>query len=106
MQASREVKAGATNVIGQASFKLHKWHSNVPEMESPGESLSGDTTFAKEQLGAPQEGGGSILGLSWNKRQDTIEVKFPTDSAQVTKRGILAKIARVYAESCMGCSTS
>ena len=96
VQAAGEVKAGATNVFGQASFKLHKWHSNVPEVESPSESLSGDTTFAKEQLGAPQEGGGSILGLSWNKRQDTIEVKFPTDSAQVTKRGILAKIARVY----------
>lgn len=29
-------------------------------------------------------------------RDDTIEVKFPTDSAQVTKRGTLAKIARVY----------
>ena len=96
VQATREVKAGASNVFGQASFKLHKWHSNVPEVESPSESLSGDTTFAKEQLGAPQEGGGSILWLSWNKRQDTIEVKFPTDSAQVTKRGLLAKIARVY----------
>ena len=74
-----------------ASFKLHKWHSNVPEVEFPGESLSGDTTFTKEQLGAPQEEG-SILGVPWNKRQDTIEVKFPNDHAQ----GILAKIARVY----------
>ena len=66
VQAAREVKAGAINVFGQASFKLH---SNVPEMESPSDSLSGDTTFAKEQLGEPQEGGGSILGLSWNKRR-------------------------------------
>lgn len=40
--------------------------------------------------------GGSTLGLPWNKRQDTIEIKFPTDRTQVTKRGILAKIARVY----------
>ena len=96
VQAARELKADATHVFGQASFKLHKWHSNVPEVQSPGESLNGDTTFAKEQLGAPQEGGGSILGLPWNKRQDTIEVEFPTDRTQVTKRGILAKIARVY----------
>lgn len=79
-----------------ASFKLHKWHLNVPEVEFPGNSLSGDTTFAKEQLGAPQEGEGSILGVPWNKRQDTIEAKFPTDHNQVTKRGVLAKIARVY----------
>ena len=96
VQAARELKAGATHVFGEASFKLHKWHSNFPEVESPGESLNGDTIFAKEQLGTPQEGEGSILGLPWNKRQDTIDVKFPTDRAQVTKRGMLAKIARVY----------
>ena len=96
VRAAREVKAGATHVFNQASFKLHKWHSNVPAVESHDESLSEDTTFAKEQLGAPQEGGGSILGLPWKKRQDTIEVKFPTVRAQVTKRGILAKIARVH----------
>lgn len=96
VKAALEVKAGVTHVFNQASFKLHKWHSNVPAVESPGDPLSEDTTFAKEQLGAPQEGGGSILGLPWNKRQDTIEINFPTDRTQVTKRGILAKIARVY----------
>ena len=31
-----------------ASFKLHKWHSNVPELESPSELSSGETMFAKE----------------------------------------------------------
>lgn len=58
VQAACELKVGATHVFGQASFKLHKWHSNVPEVESPCESLNGDTTYAKEQLGTPQEGGG------------------------------------------------
>ena len=52
--------------------------------------------FAKNQFSAPQRGGASILGLPWNKKQDTAEVKFPNDRAQVTKREILAKIARVY----------
>ena len=96
MQAAQGVKAGAINVFGQASFKLHKWHSNVPELESPSELPTGDTTFAKEQLGTPQGGDGCILGLPWNKYVDTIEIKFPADRAQVTKRGILGKIARVY----------
>ena len=58
VKATCEVKAGATHVFNQASFKLHKWHLNVPAVESPGESLSKDTTFTKEQLGAPQEGEG------------------------------------------------
>jgi len=34
VQAACELKAGATHVFGQASFKLHKWHSNVLEVES------------------------------------------------------------------------
>ena len=57
---------------------------------------SGETTFAKEQLGTPQGGEGCILGLSWNKEADAIKTRFPTERAPVTKRGILGKIARVY----------
>ena len=96
VSAAQKIKEGAIDVFGQASFKLHKWHSNVPELESASELPSGETTFAKEQLGTPQGGEGCILGLSWNKEADAIEIRFPTERAPVTKRGILGKIARVY----------
>ena len=32
--AAQKIKEGAIDVFGQASFKLHKWHSNVPELGS------------------------------------------------------------------------
>ena len=35
--AAEKIKEGATDVFGQASFKLHKWHSNVPELGSASE---------------------------------------------------------------------
>ena len=57
---------------------------------------SGETTFAKEQLGTTQGKEGWILGLSWNKERDVIEIRFPSKRAPVTKRGILGKIASVY----------
>ena len=96
VREAQEIKAGAIDVFGQASIKLHKWHSNVPELEAPEDSMSEETTFAKEQLGTPKAGGGSILGLTWNKDDDILEIKFPADHASVTKRGVLGKIARVY----------
>ena len=58
--------------------------------------MSEDINFAKEQLGTPKAGGGSISGITWNKDDDILETKFPADRASVTKRGVLGKIARVY----------
>lgn len=53
-------------------------------------------TFAKEQLGVPRRGETTLLGLTWNKSNDTIQVKFPTEQAELTKRGIPGKVPNVY----------
>ena len=37
-----------------------------------------------------------ILGLSWNKKRDTVSVEVPSEQARLTKRGILAKLAKTY----------
>ena len=58
--------------------------------------MNEETTFAKEQLGTPKTGGGSILGLAGNKDNSAIEIKFPAGCSSITKRGMLGKIARVY----------
>lgn len=97
IEAAKQMKTKATEIFAKASFELHKWHSNAPELE-PAISASGEQTetFAKVQLGAPQSGKAAVLGLAWNKRQDTITVKFPMKRAEATKRGILGKVASVY----------
>ncbi|XP_068750826.1 uncharacterized protein [Montipora capricornis] len=91
---AREVKDKATVVFRDACFTLHKWHSNAPELEADHSSAEDkeETTYAKQQLGAPRGNMSRILGLSWNKKRDTVSVEVPTDQAKLTKRGILAKV--------------
>ena len=94
---ARESKTAATEIFADAAFELHKWHSNVPELESAEtEQNAGEQTFAKQQLGTPEGGGGAILGLKWDKRRDVLSVAVPAEKADNTKRGILAKVARIY----------
>ena len=37
-----------------------------------------------------------MLGIPWNKRNDTIAVSFPNQQAEPTKRGVLGNIASFY----------
>ena len=98
MHKAREVKDKATVIFQDACFTLHKWHSNAPELEAA-QSSTEDTeeaTYAKQQLGAPRGTMSSMLGLPWNKERDTLSVEVPSEQATLTKRGILAKLARIY----------
>ncbi|KAK3751520.1 hypothetical protein QZH41_009805, partial [Actinostola sp. cb2023] len=58
----------------RAGFKLHKWHSNAQELVESAKSSADDDTYAKQQLGTPPGPGETVM----------------------TKRGILAKLAKVY----------
>ena len=91
---AREMKDAATKIFADAGFKLHKWHSNVPELESAETDQTADQMFAKQQLGTPSRGESSLLGLKWDELRESVTV--PTEKANNTKRGILAKIARIY----------
>ena len=94
---AEQLKSKAIEIFSDATFDLHKWHSNVRDLESPIKVRAEDTeTFAKQQLGVPNGEQASILGLSWNKEKDTIGIKFPSGVAEPTKRGILGKVARIY----------
>ena len=95
---AREVKDKATVVFRDACFTLHKWHSNAPELEADQSSAEDaeEATYAKQQLGAPRGNMSRILGLPWNKKRDTVSVEVPTEQARLTKRGILAKLAKIY----------
>lgn len=82
---------------GNAAFELHKWHSNIPQLESDKTKQSPeDQTYAKQQLGIPEGGGGAILSPQWDKQRDASSVVIPVEKADNTKRGVLAKIAKIY----------
>ena len=90
-----ELKDASITVFGEAGFQLHKWHSNVPELEAKPEVSDGGQTYAKEQLGVkPNEA--KLLGLPWNKEEDTLAVTFPEGPSETTKREVLRGLASVY----------
>ena len=92
-------KEKTVEIFEDASFKLHKWNSNVSELEVNGESSAGndEERYAKQQLGGDSTDT-TMLGLKWNRSSDTLTVSFPTvDSVSTTtKRTILSKLAKVY----------
>lgn len=94
---TRELKDKTKEIFQDACFNLHKWHSNVPELDSEqSPKEEGEPTYAKQQLGVPQGTFSSKLGLLWNKEQDSLSITVPPEKATLTKRGILAKLAKIY----------
>ena len=66
------------------------WHSNAPQLErdSQEQPAESEDIYAKLQLGSASVEGSKLLGLSWNKAEDTLSVWFPEENAEITKRGI------------------
>ena len=93
---AKQLKENAIEIFKDATFTLHKWHSNEPALEDSLKADSEDVTYAKQQFGAVNEGECSLLGLPWNKSADTISVVIPTEAAKTTKRGTLQKLAKIY----------
>ena len=97
IEEARKRKSTAIEIFDDAKFVLHKWNSNVAELEETHDRENGDgkLSFAKQQLGA-QMSESKVLGLPWNKQLDTLTVTFPLDEIPSTKRELLKKLAKVY----------
>ena len=95
MTAAKKLKRETVEVFADIKFDLHKWHSNVPDLETT--SGNDESTFAKQQLGNTLSTGKSkLLGLPWDKLHDTLSVVFPDEPAKLTKCVILANLAKIY----------
>ena len=89
VRKAQHLKESAQAIFSEAQFKLHKWHSNIPVLETdvagPSEQ---ESSYAKQQLGAKQ-GETKLMGMPWNKEEDIIAVTFPSPPEQATKRDLL-----------------
>ena len=94
---ARTRKEKSIEVLDDATFQLHKWHSNVEELERDGDQSQNhdEQSFAKQQFGV-QPSETKMLGLKWNKVEDTLSINIPEDEHPVTRRGILGKLAKIY----------
>ena len=97
----REKKTKAVEIFEDATFKLHKWHSNVETLESDERNSKENavddyqSTFAKQQRG-PRHAETKLLRLPWNKKEDTLSVDTVNKEPATTKRSALSQLASVY----------
>ena len=96
VREAMELNEGATSIFTDAKFKLHKWHSNVAELEDPEGLVADGSTFAKQQLGSPRANNESLLGLLWDKQEDQMGIVLPRDVEAASKRASLHNLARIY----------
>jgi peroxiredoxin family protein len=82
---------------GNSRHTLHKWHSNVKELESiSNETAKGDQDSNRK---AYSQSTAKILGFLWEKKADVARVNLEACQLTVspsTKRKILAAINGVY----------
>ena len=87
---AKNLKENIIKVFGDAKIVLHKWHSNIPELE--------DCCFkdedAKQKMNVKRDDS-AILGVMWKKTEDSIAVNFPVRETEVTNRGVLQYIAAI-----------
>ena len=99
-------KKEARRIMEEGGFHLHKWHSNIPELEEPqridDETLLSQASsfYAKLVVGTHSQET-KILGVPWNKAADTISVGFikplgTMSDGPLTKRKMLSAINGFY----------
>ena len=99
VRETQHLKESAQTIFSEAQLELHKWHSNVPALETDTlqeeRSSEQESSYAKQQLGA-KPGQTKLLGMPWDKEKDTIALVFPTQPLEPTKRELLGSLARIY----------
>ena len=95
IEKAKKLKGEATEIFADAKFKLDKWHSSRKELETACEDY--EPSFAKEQLeNTPARKPCILLGIGWDKVEETLHVCFPATPAEQVKYGILTNLAKVY----------
>ena len=79
-----KIKSDSVNLFQRGGFKLHKWHSNEQALETNNSVNENELNFVKQHLGTkPKET--KILGLLWEKREDSFIMQVPNVNKNATK---------------------
>ena len=90
-----KIKSDSVNLFQRGGFKLHKWHSNEQALETNDSINENELNFAKQHLGTkPKET--KILGLLWDKGEDSFIIQVPNINKNATKRNILSTLPSMY----------
>jgi len=80
VEEMKKFKEETTHILEDAKFTVHKWESNIKELEN-------------QNMPNPSK----ILGQVWDKEDDTLEIKIPpfSEDTPVMKKGILSLLGKV-----------
>ena len=93
LQEVEEIKSDSIELFEKEGFKLHKWHSNKPNLKT--NDLSSQKELTKEHL-RTKGNETKILGLNLDKQRDLFKVETLTESQRLTKRNIPKTLASIY----------
>ena len=91
----QKFKEEATAIMGNAGFRLHKWHSNAEVSEDTNHTTALNHALSISTDNAKKPRAAKILGIPWQKEKDTLQVSFERclhSAIPTTKRKILATI--------------
>ena len=92
----QKIKETAKRVFSDQKFKLHKWHSNVKELDNFTSIRKLDIFFKKQGL-KTKTSESKILGVFWNMNKDTSGVNyFQVPGELASKRGMVKFLAAIY----------
>ena len=96
-ESIKTFKKNVVKTFNEAGFKLHKWHSNIAELEEEGDhsQIETDKTYAKQQLNNGDMKT-TTLRISWNKQDNQSEVKSLQRQTESAKKGVLQYLVSVY----------
>ena len=95
LQEFEKIKSDPIELFEKGRFKLQKWHSNEPNLETNDLSTKKELNFAKEHLGTKMNET-KILHLNWDKQRTTFRVEILKESQRLTKKNILKTLASRY----------
>ncbi len=87
--------------MAEGGFKLHKWHSNIPELiETVDRDNLGEATYTDQVVGSETKDA-KILGTPWNEQDDSFSVKIAEcmekqASGPMTKRKMLSVVNGIF----------
>ena len=90
-----KIKGDSINLFQRGGFTLHKSHSNEQALETIATVNENELNVAKQHLGTkPKEN--KILGVLWDKREDSFIIQVQNVNKNATKRNILSTLASIY----------
>ena len=90
------IKQKSIELFRKGGFNLHKWHSNIPSLQSSNTKSESELAYATEKFKNTTDLT-KILGVPWDKNRDNLSIVVPEFNEKlITKRNVLSYIASIY----------